>query len=330
MIIDLRHLRHARALAEHGNFGRAASALRLSQPALSRSIAELERQVGARLFERNPTGIEPTDMGNLLLERAGELLARSEDLGREMELLQGRESGELRIGAGTYPAEMLVGHALAELLKAHPGIQARVVVENVHHLLPLLRRRELDLVIGDASQIGDDPEFEIAGLAVRQGYFVCRRGHPLLRRPSLTLADVLAFPLVTTSRLTPRLLGPIVTAARRAADPAQSLSTPSVTCESIAMMKTIAAGSDAVTILPLSVIAAEHESGTLAVLPLVESWLQARFAAIRLARRTLPPSGAAFVRLITDIDAELTSLTAGLEARLLGRRRAVGPPRRRR
>ncbi len=328
MEIDLRHLRHARALAEHGNFGRAAWALRLSQPALSRSIAELERQVGTRLFERSTAGIEPTDMGSLLLERAGELLARSEDLGREMEALQGRGAGALRIGAGTYTAEMVAGDALAALLRESPDVQARVVVDNVLNLLPLLRRRELDVVIGDASVITEDPEFHITGLAPRQGYFVCRKGHPLSKQPSLTLTDILAFPLVSTSRLPPRLLGPIVAATRRPLGLADSHAGPAITCESLGIMKTVVAGSDAIAILPLTAMVRDRDSSLFTVLPLVEPWLQGNFAIIRLARRTPPPSGDAFVRLLLATDAELTRITGTLRDRLFAGRMRARPARR--
>lgn len=309
MNIDLRHLRHARALAEHRHFGRAARALDLTQPALSRSIVQLERQVGARLFERNAMGIEPTDAGSLLLDRAVELLTRADDLGREMASLQGRGAGALRIGAGIYPAEILVGDALAGLLKRRPDIQARVVVENVLQLMPLLRRRELDLVVGDATQFADDPEFIITALAPRQGYFVCRAGHPLLKQPLPTLKDITAFPLVFTGRLAPRILGPIVAASRRTGGAGDLRSPPSVACESIAMMKSIVAGSDGIAILPLGAIGPEVGSGRLAVLPLVEPWLRANFAILRLARRTPPPSSELFVQLALRTDEELSRIT---------------------
>ncbi len=306
MDIELRHLRHARALAEHGHFGRAASALGLTQPALSRSIGELERRVGTRLFDRNSSGIEPTDMGSLLLERAEELLARSTDLGRELESLQGRDAGRLWIGAGTYPAEMLVGDALAALLRQRAHTNVRVVVENVLNLMPLLRRRELDLVIGDSTQFVGDPEFQIAPLAPRQGYFVCRSGHPLLQRPSVRLTDVVAFPLVATSRLTPRLLGPIVAASRQLASASDLPAAPSVTCESVGMMKRIVAGSDTIAIMPLAAINVDGNPGRLAVLPLVEPWLKASFAIIRLARRTPSPSSEMFMQLLLETDADVT------------------------
>ena len=68
-MIEIRHLHHALALAEHRNFARAAEALHLSQPALTRSIQNLEEKMGLELFERRPKGVDPTDAGQLMLKR---------------------------------------------------------------------------------------------------------------------------------------------------------------------------------------------------------------------------------------------------------------------
>ena len=319
MDIDLRHLRHARALAEHRHFGRAARALRLTQPALSRSIAELERQAGVRLFDRGPGGVEPTDMGRLLLDRAAEVLARAEDLGREMESLQGRGGGVLRVGAGTYPAGMVVGDAVSALVRLRPDVQVQVVVESVFNLLPLLRRRELDVVIGDVAAVAGDADFHVTALAPRQGYFVCRAGHPLLALTAPAIADVLAYPVISSARNVARRLAPAVAATRQSGRPVPAA--PTVTCESLDMMKTIAAGSDGVAILPLNVIARELEEGTLAVLPLVEPSVRADFGLIRLANRTPPPSAEDFTRLLHEADASVSRVCAAIEQRLFGKRR---------
>ncbi len=103
MPIELRLLRCALALAEHGNFARAAEARHISQPSLSRNIQEIELRVGTQLFERTAGGAVPTDAGTIFLEHAREVVSRSQDLGREMDILRGLEKGELCIGACTYP-----------------------------------------------------------------------------------------------------------------------------------------------------------------------------------------------------------------------------------
>jgi LysR family cyn operon transcriptional activator len=76
--IDLRHMRHALALSEHRNFGRAAERLGISQPTLSRSIQVLEAQIGAPLFDRLPRDVVPTEVGRVFLERATPIVIQSD------------------------------------------------------------------------------------------------------------------------------------------------------------------------------------------------------------------------------------------------------------
>src|ERR1700693_4979023 len=99
MPIELRLLHCALAVAEHRNFVRAAHAIHMSQPSLSRNIQEIERRVGTKLFERGAGDVVPTDAGNIFLKQAREVVAQSADLDREMDLLKGLEKGELNIGS---------------------------------------------------------------------------------------------------------------------------------------------------------------------------------------------------------------------------------------
>ena len=93
MAIELRLLQCALVLAEHKNFARAAKAVNVSQPTLSRNIQEIERRIETQLFERGTGGVVPTDAGEIFLEHAREVVARAADLNREMELLRGLEKG---------------------------------------------------------------------------------------------------------------------------------------------------------------------------------------------------------------------------------------------
>lgn len=299
MDFDLRSLGHAQALAEHASFARAARFLHITQPALSRSIQQLEQRMGVRLFDRGLGPVEPTETGRLFLIYARELLALAGDLSREMAFIKGTGTGRLAIGAGTYPAEGIVDGAVAALLRQYPTLSLRVVVDNWANLIELLRKRELDLVIAEATLARSDPDLEVTSLARYQGYFMVRTDHPLTRLRSVTLAEILEFPVVSTARLPARLLDPLLKEAR-ADSQSGAREFPSVTCESLAMMKRVAALSDAVAILPIKMAAREIESGELTALPLVEPWLNASFAVIRLARRRLSPEGDAFVRILVE------------------------------
>ena len=311
MEIDLRLLRHAKSLAEHGHFGRAAESVGISQPALSRSIGVLEARVGARLFVRSSVGVEPTDAGRLLLERATELLARSDDLAREMKILRGLDLGDLTIGAGTYPAAISVAEAVARMVRRHPRIRLRLNGGNWGELLVLLRKREIDLAVADTSSVLGDPEIDTTPLRSRQGYLVVRRGHPLCGAPRPDLADVMAYPFAASSRLTSTLIEPLLQAASAPG------AVPSVACESLSMVKTVVAGSDAVGLLPISVIGDELGRGELSVLPIVDRRLSGRFGVMRLTRRGVSPAAQAFQEILREVDDEVTAVETELAKRFV-------------
>jgi DNA-binding transcriptional LysR family regulator len=331
MDLDLRLLRHARAVADHASFAKAAKAMHISQPALSRSIQQLERLVGSRLVERGTGRVEPTDVGSLLLERARDLLARAEDLGREVALFKGVGTGELRVGAGVYPAEMMVGEAVTRVLRGVPDLRLQVVVSNWSVLIGMVRKRELDMAVAETSAVTDDRELHITPFAMHQGYLVVRAGHPLLGMPrSPGLVDALAYPFISSARLSPRLTAPMLKAVRRARGQGWRENEPLVTiaCESLPMMKEVVAGTDAVALLPLTVISDELRAGRLAVLPIIEPWLHGRFGVIRLANRSLPPAGESLLASLHEVDAEVAAEEAALARTLVGKLGATAPRRR--
>jgi DNA-binding transcriptional LysR family regulator len=308
MSIELRLLRSAVVLAEYKHFARAAQSLHVSQPTLSRNIQNIERRTGAQLFERGSEGVVPTDAGKIFLQQARELVVRSEDLNREMDLLRGLEKGELSIGAATYPSAMMVDSAVVRLLRGRPGVRLQIHNDNREKLLPLLRKRELDVAVVVLDEIETGPELQITRLNQHQGYLVVRRKHPLLKlRGGPSVRDILQFPLVSASHIPTTVLKHLL-AGRESKTAAQShpQSLPTIACESLATMKIIAAETDAVAILPLNFIWHELRTGRLSVLSLVPPAMNANFAIIRLAHRSLSPLGQTFVRFVQEVDSELT------------------------
>jgi DNA-binding transcriptional LysR family regulator len=90
MSLEVRHMRHVIALDEHGSFARAATALGLSQSALSRSIQSVEREIGSNLFVRTTSGVEPTDSGRVFIARIRQIAQLTEDLQRDLASERGR------------------------------------------------------------------------------------------------------------------------------------------------------------------------------------------------------------------------------------------------
>ncbi|MBK9674343.1 MAG: LysR family transcriptional regulator, partial [Betaproteobacteria bacterium] len=156
MFIELRLLRHAIALGKHRNFARAAEALNLTQPTLSRSIATLEEALGVVLFDRSHKGVTPTPFGRVLLERGEDVVTGEFNLRREIQLLAGLEVGLLAIGAGPYASEVSVAAAVARVANAHPNLQIRVTTSDPVEVVRDVLAQRID--VGVAEVAGPDSD----------------------------------------------------------------------------------------------------------------------------------------------------------------------------
>jgi DNA-binding transcriptional LysR family regulator len=324
MDYDLRLLQYAVALAEHRNFARAAKALHVTQPTLSRGIHSLEVICGSRLFDRTSRGADPTDAGFLFLKHASEVLARAGDLAREMNLVAGFETGDLRIGSATYPTHMYVDRALCRLIREHPSVQINVAVDNWANIVPMLRNREIDLAIMDVTASESDPEIEVSKLAQYQGYMVFRSGHPLLQLRGKERSKLAwNFPIVFTSRFPSdmfRGLAEALCASRKINRPELAgKAVVSIACESLPMMKTIAMETDAIAILPLRLVFEEVKAGELTAVP-GPAWLKGNFGIARIAHRSLSPIAEEFVRIVREEDAALLAWEKQATQELFGRK----------
>ena len=147
MSLNLHHLRVFAAVANHGGFSRAAEALRLSQPAVSKSVQELERQVGAPLVERAGRASRLTEAGVALAARARELFSVEAAAEEELRALRGLEGGSLRVGASTTIATYMLPAMLARFSMEHPAVTLRVVSANTRDIARRLLERRLDVAL---------------------------------------------------------------------------------------------------------------------------------------------------------------------------------------
>ncbi len=314
MSIDLRLIRFATALAEHGSFTRAADALDIAQPTLSRGIADLEASVGLPLFTRNRQGAQPTDFGYLFLRQAAAVSAQFSDLEREVALAKGLQKGELAVGFGPYAAELLVPHALPRFVAAHPAVRVRIQVDALEVLGRALRQRTLDVVVGESSILEGDESIEIAQqLQPIRLYLFGRTKHPLVGATA-TLRDLLRFPLIQVSRLPPRALKPLLDAVGPAALDARSLPVPAIDCPTVPLAVATILGSDA--LMPASLGMVQRELARGEVVPLLhEEWMRTGWAIMHLRHRSPSPASTAFLAALGAAHAACLAEEAGLEKR---------------
>lgn len=303
-MLDLRLLHQALTLARHRNFARAAAALHMTQPALSRSIAGLESSLGEKLFSRTQQGVEPTSFGRMLLSRGQDLLAAATEVERDFNLMRGLEIGELHVGAGAYAAEISVGQAAGRLASRHPGLRMEMTVADLRALAAAVIDRRLDLAVIELSLLDGEPRIATEALPRHPGYFYCRAGHPLLLERASSVERILAFPFVGT-RMPPRVADSFLKISREGAiDPDTGDYLPPIKVDSVRLAKDIVRLSDAVGAAPLSMLAAEIESGQLVALPSRLPWMTTAYGFVYLRDRMLSPAAEAFMTEVRRVEAE--------------------------
>ncbi len=189
--MDIRHFRQILAIRDHGSFARAAEALNMAQPALSKSMAKLEDELRLTIFTRTSTGSELTPMGEMIAERAERVMAATRNLTRDAALVAGGDSGAVRLGIGTLLKDTLLPRLLLQIIEAHPRLRLEVEFGASNRLLPLVQSRELDLVLSGESAPGGLDYVEALRAEV---IFVAAPGHPLAGERRITIDRLAEFP----------------------------------------------------------------------------------------------------------------------------------------
>lgn len=331
MALELQQLRQIMALAEHRSFVRAAAALHISQPALSRSIQGVEREFGSSLFVRSSAGVIPTDMGRLYIERARDLLRMADELQGEALGHAALSTGRVDVGGGPYPTSAFLGHAAARFVEQFPRMAVGLHAGNWDDLVHPLRSRTLDFFVAETSLLTREPDLDVVALPVRHPiYFVARAGHPLTRIAGpVGAVEAVEWPFVTPSRIPPRVLDPML-AAHRAASARQGKPRPfpAIECNGLEPLKRMVASSDLVTATILPCIADELEQGTLRLLA-TEPWMHLNYGIVSLRGRPWTQAAEAMRDLVLEAESAATVLGQQLLERHGPQKRRAALARRR-
>jgi DNA-binding transcriptional LysR family regulator len=299
--MNLESLRNFEAVARHRSFVHAADVLHISQPALTRSIQTLEREVGGRLFDRRPHKVELTGFGSFVLERAQGLVSSKDQLYRDIEQFKGVESGKLYVGFGPLPAETHAGPCVGRFLRNHPGINLRVALLATDEMADAVASGRIDVVIGEPQERAPHSDLVRTPLRKRAGLLFCRPGHPVLKKCSFKLSDLADYPLVFGSITPPTdRLDAGGRFARR--DPLTGNLVPQVECYSIAVCKQIVMASDGIGAACYSMVWKEIRDDELVPIRVRIPNLQTNYSIITLRGRTPTPAAQAFINIVREVD----------------------------
>lgn len=189
--MELRHLRHFVAVVDCGNLSRAAVLVCLSQPALTRSIRNLEEYLGAELMERRPRGMVPTPAGEALYRYARLMLNEADRARAEVQAVQSGARGELAIGMAAMFADHIVDAAVAAVCAAGNDVALTVTQGFLEELLEALRDGRLDVIFSNLSNISLGDDLLVEPVLDLHAHVHAGADHPLAGAAAVTKAMLL-------------------------------------------------------------------------------------------------------------------------------------------
>ena len=295
-MLDLRHVRHLLAVASHSTVQAAADALHLTQPALTKSIARFEEELGAKLFDRRGRRLVLTDLGERLVERGDDLLRHVRELEEEVALWKGIGTGEVAIGVDPEAELSLLPGVLEAFVPAHPGVQVAVRSGHTDTLLRALLRGDLHFLVADAELALERDDLEIRALAADPIAAAVRPGHPLARKRRPTPADVAAHPFAGASTA-PRFERWKAERGRREVGKPFA---PSLLCDNYEVLIRLAEHSDAIVFGPRKLLSSYERVGRLKVMSWPLEGPDIQPSLIFSKRRPLSPAAERLAALFAD------------------------------
>ena len=269
------HIFHT--VARMGSFSKAARALRISQPAVSIQVRELERSMGVQLIQRRRRGLALTDTGRVVFRYTTRIFALAEELQEAVEDIQGLRSGRLSVGSSTTPGEYLLPWAIGQFQRRFPGIEVSLAIYNTRTIVEKVHNMELDLGMAGAPLSTDG--LHCFPYVEDEIVFIASSQHPLARRRRLHVRDL------EGQRLVLREAG---SATRQRAQEALERGSNE------AVKGAVAAGLG-LGLLSKFAVATEVAAGVLKVLPVVDWSCRRPLVVFYRQDKHLPPTQKAFL-----------------------------------
>lgn len=291
--LSLHDLRVLMVVAQAGSMSGAARLLATSQPAVSRSIGELEHALGVRLLDRSAKGIEPTPFGLALLKRGTAIFDELSHGIKDIRFLSDATHGEVMIGASIAIAEGLIANVITRISRTHPRITFQVHATDTATAYRALLDRRVDLAVVhiidppagdlmDVESLLDDPHVVVAGAH-----------NPLARRRKLSLAQLADEPWVLP--LPDQPYGTVVLEAFRA----QGLQLPpTIVGSTLPLRTTLLVTGPFLSMVPRVVMQFPPKDRLLKTLPIELPGTARPLALITLKNRTLNPLAHLFAEYV--------------------------------
>lgn len=300
--MELRQLRHFIEIVRAASFGQAAERLHITQPALSKSIRNLERTLGVQLLERHPAGVSPTDYGTLFLDYATLVTTELERAVDELNELRGRGKGVVRVGAGATMMQYLLPQAVRAFVEGDASGSVTFQQGLREDLIARLRRGEIDVVVGSVNPDYVDDDLRQELILNDRIAVVAPATHPLAQREGLPLASLTPYRWVLPDKSEAE--------SDRLAHAFRAAGLPSPTCvvrtSSSVFMASVLKNSDYLSYLPAALIDMDPDYAHLRALSLSETiWPRVAVGVTYRRRGVMLAPVRRFINRLTEVGKSL-------------------------
>jgi DNA-binding transcriptional LysR family regulator len=308
--LKLRDLRLFETVVRVGSMAKAANQLHLSQPAVSKAVAEMEQMLGVRLIDRGRLGVEPTPHGRALLKSGVAIFDQLRHGVREIEFLSDPTVGEVRIATAEPYAAGLVPSLIASFSRQYPRVSVYVIQTPIGSL-PFraqryrdLHERNVDLVLGPIIEPFVEDGLEAETLFKERTVVVAGSQSPWTRRRAITLADLIDEPWCLPPPDT--FVGSQIVGAFRAS----GLAVPEKTVVSISiqLQTGLLATQRYLSMLPQSLMRFSAKRFALKQLPIEPTVPLTTVGIITVKNRTINPVARLFIEAAREVTKPLSKL----------------------
>jgi DNA-binding transcriptional LysR family regulator len=261
--LELRHLAHLITAIEKGTIGKAADALGISQPALTKSIRNLEAVLQVKLLERRSRGVVPTVYGDVVLSRGRAVQVELRDLINEIQALRAGRGGSLRIGVTQGVGSRLVPAATIRLVEQEPNTKLSVWTATTGELVGMLVNGDIEFAVASLDRRGSDFRIVEDVLFDDRPVIVVTPSHPLARTRWVQPKDLTKLRWALAGAATPlrRMLDQIFM-SENVPPPV-----PTIECDAALYVKSVLIEGQLVGFLPRDQITVEEKAGLLKGIP---------------------------------------------------------------
>jgi len=297
MALDIRSAQIMLECARRGSLGAAATALNMTQPAITRMLKRLEGSYGVPLFERTTRGVVLTVFGDALLPYAKLIVSEVGNATDVIQQMRGASRGVVRIGGVASVVSGFVIAAIGEMRKEHPEVQYQIFEDLEDRVLEGLKGGAIDIAISPEPYLDDDIVIATPSIMHDMVSVFARADHPMIQRAHISLAEAADFDWAMPPPGTPT----VREWQRRFHDNALEPNAPSIISRSVPVLRAAVLSQSLLCWMPLPLVRQEVERGELARVNIPELDWQRTFRVYRRKKGLMTPPTANLLQAIRRI-----------------------------